>query len=168
MSAESFSGRMGLPEPEPAAEAEEVRRVVVFRVGRELHACDVLLVEEVVSRTRVHPLPDVPPGVLGVIRLRGALVPVLDVAPLLDLRLEAGPTPAVLVVETPEGRVGIAVDQVRDVASIPASAVQPAPTRAGESDEHVLGVARVGDALVTLLDLAGILRNITLSLREPQ
>jgi len=168
VSTPSFSSLLGLPAQEPAAAEEATRQVVVFRVGPELHACDVLLVEEVVSDTRVHPLPDLPAEVLGVIRLRGALVPVLDVAPALGLRLEAGRTPAVLVVEAPRGRLGIAVDEVRDVASIPLSAIQPAPGRAGEQDEQVLGVARVGEALVTLLDLPGILRNFTLSLREPQ
>lgn len=169
MSAESFASRLGLPAQAPEAAAEEaVRRVVVFRMGAELHACDVLLVEEVVTGARVHPLPDLPAEVLGVIRLRGALVPVLDVAPLLGLRLESRSTPAVLVVEAPRGRVGIAADQVREVAAIPESAIQAPPARAGAQDEQVLGVARMGGSLVTLLDLAGILQNITLSLRETQ
>lgn len=134
-------------------------RMVVFRLGGELHACDVRRVEEVVEGARVHPLPDIPPPVLGVIRLRGALLPVLDVAPALGLRLEAGGAPAVLVVERGDDRVGVAVDEVREVATLPASAIQAAPLR--EDEEHVTGVARLGGMLVALLDLAQLIGETT-------
>jgi purine-binding chemotaxis protein CheW len=133
-------------------------RVVVFHLGGELHACDVLRVEEVVEGVPVHALPDVPPPVLGVIRLRGTLLPVLDVAPALGLRLAAG-TPAVLVVERAGDRVGVAVDEVREVATLPTSAIQTAPLR--EDEEHVTGVTRVGGALVSLLDLAQLIGETT-------
>jgi purine-binding chemotaxis protein CheW len=138
---------------------EAAVRVVVFRLGGELHACDVRRVEEVVEGARVHPLPDIPPPVLGVIRVRGALLPVLDVAPALGLRLSAGGTPAVLVVERGDDRVGVAVDEVREVATLPASAIQAAPLR--EDEEHVTGVARIGGTLVALLDLARLIGETT-------
>lgn len=132
-------------------------QVVVFRLGGELHACDVLRVEEVVTGERVHPLPDVPPPVLGVIRLRGALLPVVDVAPALGLRLRETDTPGVLVLEGAGGRLGVAVDEVREVATLPASSIQAAPVRGADEEEHVQGVARVGGTLVALLDLARLL-----------
>ncbi len=50
---------------------------------------------------------------------------------------------------------------------VPAAAIRPAPQRGAEQEEHVLGVARAGDALVTLLDLAAVLSNFTsLTTRE--
>lgn len=149
---------------EGAAE-ERGMQVVVFRLGGELHACDVQRVEEVVTGERLHPLPDLPPAVAGVIRLRGALVPVLDVAPVLGLTLREAQTPAVLIVEGGAGRVGVAVDEVREVTTLPASAVRGAG--AGGEDEHVVGVARLDGALVTLLDFAGFPGlNLTQSSRE--
>ncbi|HEX2094015.1 MAG TPA: chemotaxis protein CheW [Longimicrobiaceae bacterium] len=157
----------GAPEEERPAGEEELLRLLVFRIGRELHACDVLLVEEVVTDVAVHPLPDLPRPVLGVLRLRGALVPVLDVAPALGVRLEEVRTPAVLILEAGERRIGIAADEVREVASLPAATLQRAPARGSEQDEHVLGVARAGDELVTVLDLAKVLSNYTLPTREP-
>lgn len=154
------------PLPDGHAPADGVQ-VVVFRLGAELYACDVLRVEEVVTGERVHSLPDVPPPLLGVVRLRGALLPVVDVAPVLGLRLEDPHTPAVLVVEGAAGRMGIAVDEVREVATLPASAVQASPVRGAEEEEHVTGVARVGEELITLLDLAGVLgEKMNPSIRE--
>ena len=143
------------PLRERLAEDESVQ-VVTFRVGGEVNACDILLVEEVVTRRAIHALPDMPPRLLGVLRLRGELVPVLDVAPALGLTLESG-APAVLVVGVEEARVGVAADAVLEVATLPHGAVRPAPM----AEAHVAGVARVGERLVNLIDLAEILREQT-------
>jgi len=156
-----------LPE-DVGAEEETAFRGVVFRIGRELHACDVAQVEEVVTGEPVHPLPDVPRPLLGVLRLRGGLVPVLDLAFALGLRLEEGREPDVMVLDAGERSVGVAVDEAREVAVFPASAVRPAPPHGPEPEAHVLGIAQADGALVTLLDLAAVLENFTsLSTREP-
>ena len=136
------------------AALDEGVQVIAFRIGGELHGCDILLVHEVVARLPVHPLPDMPPHLLGVVRLRGELVPVLDVAPLLDLRLEGG-RPAVLVTGEEGARVGVAADAVSDVMTVPPGAFRPAPRGGG----YLVGVARVGEQLVNLIDLAEILRD---------
>ncbi|HLL83850.1 MAG TPA: chemotaxis protein CheW [Longimicrobium sp.] len=137
------------------AALDEGVQVIAFSIGGELHGCDILLVSEVVSRLPVHPLPDMPPHLLGVVRLRGELVPVLDVARALDLRLEAGRAPAVLVTGEEGARVGVAADAVSDVMTVPPGAFRPAPRGGG----YLVGVARVGEQLVNLIDLAEILRD---------
>jgi purine-binding chemotaxis protein CheW len=137
------------------AALDEGVQVIAFRIGGELHGCDILLVHEVVARLPVHPLPDMPPHLLGVVRLRGELVPVLDVAPALDLRLEGGRPPAVLVTGEEGARVGIAADSVSDVMTVPPGAFRTAPRGGG----YLVGVARVGEQLVNLIDLAEILRD---------
>ena len=136
------------------AAADEGVQVIAFRIGGELQACDILLVQEVVTKSAIHPLPDMPEHLLGVVRLRGELVPVVDVAPALELKLEAG-RHAVLVTEVEGGRVGVAADAVSDVMRVPPGAVRPAPRGGG----YLVGVARVGEQLVNLIDLAEILRD---------
>ena len=140
--------------------AEDQAQVIAFRLGGELHACDIHLVEEVVTRRGVHRLPDMPPRLLGVLRLRGELVPVLDVAPLLDLVLDAE-RPAILVVGFGEARLGVAADAVEEVLSLTRDAYRPAPLTGGERDQYVVGVARVEGRLVNLIDLAEMLRGQT-------
>jgi purine-binding chemotaxis protein CheW len=137
--------------------AEDEAQVIAFRLGGELHACDIQLVEEVVTRRPVHPLPDMPPRLLGVLALRGELVPVLDVAPLLDLSLGTA-SPAVIVVGLGETRLGIAAEAVDEVMGLHPADYRPAPTTGGERDQFVVGVARVGGRLVNLIDLAEMLR----------
>jgi chemotaxis signal transduction protein len=138
--------------------AEDEAQVIAFRIGGELHACDVQLVEEVVTKRRVHPLPDMPPRLLGVLRLRGELVPVVDVAPLLDLRLEAE-QPAILVTVMGDVRVGVAVDAAHEVVTLSPAEYRPAPLSGGERDQFVAGLARIDGKLVNLLDLGEMLRD---------
>ena len=138
----------------------EGAQVVAFRLGGELHGCDIGLVDEVVVRLDVHPLPDVPPDVLGVAFLRGEMLPVVDAAPALGLAL--GERGAVVVVALDGRRLGVAVEGAAEVVDVPPEALRPAPHRAGDRDAHVLGVARVSAGLVTLIDLADALRERTL------
>ncbi|HEU4558380.1 MAG TPA: chemotaxis protein CheW [Longimicrobium sp.] len=137
--------------------AEDEAQVIAFRIGGELHACDVQLVEEVVTKRKVHRLPDMPPRLLGMLRLRGELVPVVDVAPLLDLRLEAE-QPAILVTVAGDVRVGVAVDAAHEVVTLSPAEYRPAPLTGGERDQFVVGVVRVEGKLVSLLDLGEMLR----------
>jgi purine-binding chemotaxis protein CheW len=140
--------------------AEDQAQVIAFRLGGELHGCDIHLVEEVVTRQAVHRLPDMPPRLMGVLRLRGDLVPVLDVAPLLELELGVE-LPPILVVALGETRLGVAVEKVEEVLSLTPDAYRPAPLTGGERDQHVVGVARVEGRLVNLIDLAEMLRSQT-------
>lgn len=135
---------------------EQGAQVVAFRLGGELHGCDIRLVEEVVTKRSIHPLPDVPAHLLGVLMLRGEMVPVMDIAPALGLAMEKARTPSILIVTLGEGRVGVAVDGVHEVLDVPAECTRPAPHGAGDRDAHVVCVARVDAGLVTLIDLAGI------------
>ncbi|MFL5381909.1 MAG: chemotaxis protein CheW [Longimicrobiaceae bacterium] len=140
--------------------AEDEAQVIAFHIGGELHACDIQVVEEVVTKRRVHRLPDMPPRLLGMLRLRGELVPVLDVAPLLELELTSE-TPAILVVAVGDRRLGVAVDATHDVVSLSPADYRPSPHGGGERDQYVAGVARIGGALVNLIDLAEMLREQT-------
>ena len=140
--------------------AEDEAQVIAFHLGGELHACDIQLVEEVVTKRRVHALPDMPPRLLGMLRLRGELVPVLDVAPLLDLALGTE-HPTILVVGLGESRLGVAVDAAHDVVALTPADYRPAPHTGGDRDEYVVGVARVDGRLVSLIDLAELLREVT-------
>jgi len=142
--------------------AEDEAQVIAFHLGGELHACDIQLVEEVVTRRRVHRLPDMPPRLMGMLRLRGELVPVLDVAPLLDLELRAE-QPAILVVGMGDARLGVAVDAAQDVVALTPADYRPAPLTGGDRDQFVVGVARLDGKLVSLVDLAEMLREASLA-----
>ena len=140
--------------------AEDEAQVIAFQLGGELHACDIQLVEEVVTKRRIHRPPDMPPRLLGMLRLRGELVPVLEVVLWRDLVLGIG-HPVVLVVGWGGLWWGVAGDAAQDVVALTPADYRPAPHTGGERDEYVVGVARVDGRLVSLIDLAEMLREVT-------
>lgn len=139
-------------------EAREEVRAVAFQLGAERFACDVELIEEVVFRPVPRALPDVPPEVLGVLHLRGELLPVLDLGALLGMPPRGNAVRVVLVasgVALP--RLGLAADDVEDVVLIEPATLRPTPSGAARTT-GVVAVAQRSDGLLALLDLAEILR----------
>ncbi|NVB81300.1 MAG: hypothetical protein HOV81_23085 [Kofleriaceae bacterium] len=99
----------------------ELRNVIVFAIGAARYAVELRWVREVVTLGFVTAVPTAPPALGGVCNLHGTILPVLDVAALLDL--PAGP-PArqgdgALVIEADGIICGLRVDQVDHVATLP-------------------------------------------------
>ena len=98
--------------------------VVTFEVGGEEYGMDALRVREIVPLPEVTRIPNLPAFLKGVVNLRGAVVPVMDV------RLRMGMTSAsysqrtsMIIVEAGEGVMGLVIDTVSDVLSLPAAAM---------------------------------------------
>lgn len=129
-----------------------------FRVGGEEYATDILRVQEIKCWDGVTRVPHTPPYLLGVINLRGSIVPVID----LRLRLVRGPaafepTTAVVVVQVSGARgrrtVGLVVDAVTRVHDIEPGMIGPSPTLAdGGGSGFIEGIADVDRHLVIILD----------------
>ena len=130
---------------------------LVFNLGTEEYAIDIALVRELRGYGRVTRLADAPPCMVGVVNLRGAIVP------LVDLRIRLGrPAPrydettVVIILAVDGGTTGIVVDGVADVMDLVPEQIKP-PPRQGV-DGHVLGVAAVDERLLMLLDIGVLLR----------
>ncbi len=121
-----------------------------FRVGREMFAIDLACVEEAVESHSVHTVPDMPGAMLGVIELRGRLVPVFSPSHVLRAELSGGDG-VMLVMRAGDRRVGIAVDDVEDVIVVDMPALRR-PVLDDASDGLLLGVAATGAGLVGILD----------------
>jgi purine-binding chemotaxis protein CheW len=138
------------------------RQFLTFDLGEESYGVDILQVQEIRCWSPVTRLPLAPPHVLGVLNLRGSLVPIVD----LRLRLgvaRADFTPltvtVVLSVETADGvrACGLVVDNVSDVVEIAPAALRPPPHLGGGAvHEFVQGLAAVGDRMLILLDPAAL------------
>jgi len=139
----------------PAAE-----QFLTFRVGEELFAIPVLAVREIRGWERVAQIPHARAHILGVINLRGTVVPVLDVRTRFGMPpREATATTVVIVVciDSAAGvatTVGCVVDAVSDVITIGAAEVRAAPDACGTVERHFIrGVASLDAQLVLLLEV---------------
>ena len=123
--------------------------LLVFRVGRELFAVELVAVEEALDMPVVHRLPEMPKSMLGVFTLRGALVSVFAPEDALGIAYQDAAT--VVVFCGGDRRVALAADDVDDVLTANLKTVRAAPG-AGLKDGALLGVVRRGDDLIALLD----------------
>lgn len=145
-----------------AHEYQERRQYLSFTLAGGDHGVALLQVKEILRYEAVTRIPSVPPAIRGVLNLRGAVIPVLDLA----VKFGLPPTPVtsrtcVLIVEVSlEGEpavMGILADRVREVLELGASDVLPPPTfGTGVTVEHITGMARVDGGFVLLLDLDGV------------
>jgi purine-binding chemotaxis protein CheW len=122
---------------------------LLLPVGRDLYALPVEWVREVVAAPRLTRLPTSPPVVLGLFNLRGQIVPLLDTAALLGIGTPE-PTAFVVVVDCPQGPVGLAA------TGFPQRAVLAASIGASELP-GTTGLYRVGQRVAALLDPAALL-----------
>jgi purine-binding chemotaxis protein CheW len=152
------------------AVAEEVKKQYVsFMLASEQHGVDVVRVQEIKGWDSVTRVPSTPPYMLGVINLRGAIVPVIDLRIRFHLeRAPYGSTTVVVVVRVPgergERTVGLVVDAVNSVHDIAPSSIRPPPSLPGTVDDAFIeGIAVVGGQLMLLLDVQAL---VTASIEE--
>lgn len=132
------------------------KELLAIRLGAESCAIGLDGVLEVVRPRVVTPVPFVPPWIVGVMLLRGAMVPIFHVGRLLGLSgdgLEPGERILIVPRGTPgtrEGEVGLLVDEVREVISVPSQDLLPpeAPSLRG----WVVALARKGGKSHAVLD----------------
>jgi purine-binding chemotaxis protein CheW len=142
-----------------AGEESANRQYLSFFLGGQEYATDILRVQEIKGWDTVTRVPYSPNYILGVINLRGAIVPVVDLR--VRLALESAPfdsATVVIVVRVAGARgeriVGLVVDAVSDVYSFSAENIQPPPEAVGSLDQmFVLGLAKLEDKLVIILDI---------------
>ena len=136
---------------------------LTFMLNGEEYGVDILRVQEIKGWDRATFIPNSPSYMQGVINLRGAIVPVIDLRQRFGMpNLEYGPTTVIIVLrvknEDRERIMGIVVDAVSDVYSIPASAFRPAPNNGDRTVmEAVRSLATVDEKMVILLDVDRLL-----------
>jgi purine-binding chemotaxis protein CheW len=141
-------------------ETERTQPYVIFQVGGEAYALEVMRVQEVIDLGSMTQVPGSPPALRGVLNLRGHVVPVYDLRIPFGLPVDTTPSraPCVLIVESrsaSETRVtGLLVDKVSDVLEFTPEEVQPAPQLGLEkASPFVRGVISHQEMFLLVLDL---------------
>jgi len=143
---------------------EERIEIATFAVGDDTIGVDIMRIREIVRPERVTPVPGSPPHIRGVLRLRGALVPVVDLtvrfARAKDSADEADPR---FVVLTVDGRpIAVVVDKVGDVLTVQRRDIRLArDTLSGASARAFVGVVAHKDRVVLLMHARRVLDDAT-------
>jgi purine-binding chemotaxis protein CheW len=153
-------GPSGQPSPVPGDEAGAVPvpeiELLAFRLGTEEYALLVEQVREVIKLWEITSVPNTPDYVLGVLSLRGKVLPVIDLCKRLGLPPGARDGRArIIVVSLDDEETGLIVDRVTGVVRLLPKDVRPAPDTIsqGVGEEFLRGIARKDDKLYILLDI---------------
>jgi chemotaxis signal transduction protein len=146
---------------------EEEIRVCLFSIGEDMYAIPVDLLTEIIIPQNIFPVPTTPSHVLGVINLRGNIVPIVDIRPALSLAQQSA-TGQIAIVKHGATTLGIVVDNVSEVASVPESRVLTIPAdygaKAGRSRSRFLkGIIQREAGVAALLNIERIFEEIRLT-----
>jgi purine-binding chemotaxis protein CheW len=145
---------------ENTADTAPAVQQLTFSLAGEEYGVDILSVREIRGWTRVTRIPQAPEHLLGVLNLRGAIVPVMDLRLRFGLeREDYGDATVMIVVAVADRLFGIVVDSVSDVVDIDPAAIKPVPDMGAIVDTRYLkGLATHVERMVMLLDVEKLMR----------
>lgn len=142
------------------ASANEILQLVSFNLGNEEYAVDILRVQEINRMVEITPIPNAPPHVEGVINLRGKVIPVVNLRKKFRLDAKEMDSHSRIVVVDVGTTIGLLVDSVSQVLRISPDTVEPPPPAADNgSSKYILGIGKLADRLLLLLDIESLLMN---------
>ncbi len=143
-----------------------------FQLSKEEYGIAILKVREIICMADITPLPRTPEFVLGVINLRGRIIPVID----LRRKFSMAPTAftnetCIVVVDVGRDadsafRVGCVVDTVSEVMNIGNDHFEPTPRCANADGDYIAGLAKLKDRVLILLDIERVIGDLNPAMLE--
>lgn len=139
---------------------------LTFTLGQEEYGLELLRVQEIKGYSPVTPIPNTPPHIKGVMNLRGAVIPIVDLRTRFGMQsIEYTQFNVVIVINVGGKTMGLLVDAVSDVLNVGPGEVRPAPDFGTQADTRFIsGMASSGDKIAVLLDIAGLLSDADVAL----
>lgn len=136
------------------------RQFISFTIGDEEYGVDIIAIREIKGWTPTTALPETPTHMRGVIDLRGAIIPILDLRARFTGQLTEPSSRHVIMVVSVDGRdLGILVDAVADILTVAPDQIQPVPElEHAQRSESLSGIVAVDGRMVALLDLSHLLQ----------
>jgi purine-binding chemotaxis protein CheW len=164
-------GRPVVAKAAATAAATESRQYLTFLLGAEMFSIDILSIKEIIWYAGLTEVPMMPACIRGVINLRGAVVPVMDLSARFGrTSTPVGKSTCIVIVEVGSAadgerqNMGVVVDAVQAVLEIPASEIEPAPTFGAKiRSDFIEGIGKVNGKFVILLNVSQVLSTAEIS-----
>ena len=147
-----------MTEPTPTS-STETRELISFRVGEQEYCVDIMAVREIRGWSPATTLPQSPGYMRGVINLRGAVLPIMDLACRLGMPvIEPTVRSVFIVVKAGDRMIGMLVDAVSDILSITDDLVQPTPDLACDAvRSFIRGIISIDGRMISEISLDRLL-----------
>jgi purine-binding chemotaxis protein CheW len=131
------------------------RELIAFRIGDQEFCVNIMAVREIRGWTPATPMPHTPGYMMGVINLRGAVLPIVDLSARLGMR-EAEPTArhVIIVAQVHTRVVGLLVEAVSDILTITEENIQPVPEISSDMErQYARGILSIDKRMICLIEL---------------
>lgn len=139
--------------------SETIQQFIVFKLDTQLFGIDIQNVQIIEKMKSIMRVPKVPACVKGVMNLRGEIIPVISLREQFELKhLDYTDKTRIVIVKLEDAMVGIIVDEVKEVIEIANDQIEAVQNIQGKmKTSHILGVGKVEENIVTLLNLSNII-----------
>lgn len=134
------------------------RELIAFRIGDQEFCVNIMSVREIRGWTPATPLPHSPHYVMGVINLRGAVLPIIDLSIRLGMK-PAEPTArhVIIVAQVHTKIIGLLVEAVSDILTVTDEDIQPMPEVSSDLErQYARGIMAIDKRMICLIELAGL------------
>lgn len=143
-----------------------LEQYLTFILDGEDYGVDILRVQEIKGWEGATPMPNMPKFILGIINLRGTVVPVIDLRTYFKMKTASFDQTTVVIVvkindeDASERTMGIVVDAVSEVHNISRKELKPAPDFGNVMDmESIRGLATIEEQMIIMLDIDHLMKN---------
>jgi len=137
--------------------AGSLTRVCLLTLGGEVYAVDLRHVREVFEVDVITPVPGMPPALVGVTNVRGAVIPVMDLRRMLNLPT-AGPAQYAVIIKHGNHQVGVLVERVPEIRTVQTEQFLPTPSGdAREGKPFLTAVLRLDDRMGGVVEVPTLL-----------
>jgi purine-binding chemotaxis protein CheW len=145
--------------PQSQAQGAGHKELISFRIGAQEFCVDIMAIREIRGWTAATALPQSPSFVKGVINLRGAVLPIVDLASRLGFESgEASDRNVIIVAQIGDQVVGLLVDAVSDILTVTEDMIQPTPDVASDTAKtFVRGLIAMDGRMISLIGLERVL-----------
>jgi len=136
------------------------KQAVVIRIGDGYYVIDIMKIKEIIKTLKLTPIPKAPGFIEGVINLRGAVIPIIDMRKRFELTEieEDNPRARIVIVSIEKKIVGLIVDEVKEVIRINIKEIKPPPRMLeGVNTDFIFGVCKYHEELLMILKLDSLL-----------
>ncbi|MDY8107780.1 chemotaxis protein CheW [Fulvimarina sp. 2208YS6-2-32] len=136
----------------------EKRELIAFRMAKQEFCIDIRTVREIRGYVAATPLPKTPNYVVGVINLRGTVLPVIDLGLRMGLKaIEPTARSVIMVVKLGPQLFGLLVDAVSDILSVTEDLIQPNPDISNDrARSFVTGMMAIDDRMIAIIEATNI------------
>lgn len=133
-------------------------RFLSFNIANESYGIGIEFVTEIIGIQKITEVPEMPDFIMGLINLRGMVIPIMDIRLRFKMQQrDYDDRTCIIIVNIQGTSIGLIVDKVSEVISIPEEGIQPPPQTGQVTNRYISGIGKIDDEVRILLDVNNLL-----------